>query len=451
MKLYYIAAPLFLLTCACSNSWLEVKRDLNTVLPKDLADLEAILNSNTRETLAYDYAGQLLVSCDDYYVDNARLISSGEAATKLYKWDTMPYAEDDNRSEWNLSYMQVFYANVVLETLAKIKRDPSNALQWDNVKGGALFFRAKAFFNLSQQFSPPFDKESDAPLGIPLRLSSDPNIVSVRSTMVETYDRITEDLETATGLLSEWTGYPTQASRAAAYGLLSRVYLSKREYDTAGKYADSCLMIRSSLMDYNEIPSDNTANSPFLENNEEVVFNAQLMPLYGPPASSRGTVDSILFESYTESDLRKNLFYTATGGFKGDYTGSQFKFGGIAVDEMYLNRAECNARQGDTESAIIDMKYLLKHRYESGSQPDIEELTGEALLKMILDERRKELAFRGLRWTDLRRLNKEEGHRTTLVRILDGERYELLPEDPRYTFPIPPNVIKFTGMTQNHR
>jgi hypothetical protein len=66
-------------------------------------------------------------------------------------------------------------------------------------------------------------------------------------------------------------------------------------------------------------------------------------------------------------------------------------------------------------------------------------------------ERRKELCFRGLRWQDLRRLNKEPEYAKTLTRKIDGITYTLPPNDPKYVFPIPPNVIALSGMQQNPR
>lgn len=67
----------------------------------------------------------------------------------------------------------------------------------------------------------------------------------------------------------------------------------------------------------------------------------------------------------------------------------------------------------------------------------------EAALELILNERRKELPFRGLRWSDLRRLNKE-GYNITLQRKLD-KNYILPPNDRRYVLPIPHTVLNLNG------
>jgi len=64
-------------------------------------------------------------------------------------------------------------------------------------------------------------------------------------------------------------------------------------------------------------------------------------------------------------------------------------------------------------------------------------------------ERRKELIFRGLRWSDLRRLNMDTRFAVTLKRKVNNKEFLLLPKDARYTLQIPISVIKSSGIQQN--
>jgi hypothetical protein len=122
----------------------------------------------------------------------------------------------------------------------------------------------------------------------------------------------------------------------------------------------------------------------------------------------------------------------------------------LATDEVYLIRAECFARAGDVVDALKDLNTLMAKRIKSAFFVPFIASTGTDALKLILTERRKELVMRGLRWTDLRRLNKE-GYNIALTRVINGQTYTLLPNDPRYILPIPDDVIVFTGMQQNIR
>lgn len=72
-------------------------------------------------------------------------------------------------------------------------------------------------------------------------------------------------------------------------------------------------------------------------------------------------------------------------------------------------------------------------------------------LEIALLERRKELLLRGVRWTDLRRLNLDKSTQKTLYRNLNGMDYTLMPNSANYVLPIPPNVIELTNMPQNDR
>ncbi|MGV6946452.1 RagB/SusD family nutrient uptake outer membrane protein, partial [Sphingobacterium kyonggiense] len=75
----------------------------------------------------------------------------------------------------------------------------------------------------------------------------------------------------------------------------------------------------------------------------------------------------------------------------------------------------------------------------------------ETVLRFILDERRKELIWRGLRWSDLRRLNKDSRFSKTITRNIDGKIYTLEPNSPKYVLPIPNSVILNNSMQQNPR
>jgi hypothetical protein len=163
-------------------------------------------------------------------------------------------------------------------------------------------------------------------------------------------------------------------------------------------------------------------------------------------------VDTALYQSYAENDLRKQAFYFPLDPgyvFIGTYNGNiSSLFTGIATDEVYLMRAECRARQGDIQRAMDDLNTLLVTRFETGTFKEFTASNKEEALKVILEERRKELPFRCLRWMDIKRLNKE-GANIVLKRIVGSETYTLAPNDKKYALPLPPDIIKLTGIPQN--
>lgn len=166
-------------------------------------------------------------------------------------------------------------------------------------------------------------------------------------------------------------------------------------------------------------------------------------------------IDSNLYRSYSDSDLRKSAWFLFKNGhlnFKGSYNGSSlYLFSGLALDEIYLNKAECQVRLGQLNEGIQTLNDLLEKRFRTGTFiPDSTSDLQEAL-SIVLNERRKELLMRGIRWSDLRRLNADPRTAKTLIRILNSQHYELKPNSPNYVFPIEDEVIQMSGIQQNPR
>ncbi|SFC79134.1 SusD family protein [Parapedobacter composti] len=436
---------------ACEDGWLAVKRDVSLVVPSTLADMEALLRNV--DVFQYDHRGLPEPAADNYYVSDEVFASLSEADRALYTWQDDMFESATLTADWNGNYAQVLYTNLVLEGLGGIPRTPANAVAWDRVQGSALFFRSRSFFNLAQQFAPPYIEETaGAERGIPLRLASDVEAATVRSSLRENYGRIIDDLLRAAELLPPRPQFKTDASKAAAFALLARCYLSMRDYVNALKFADSCLQFHQELLDYNML--DIASSTPFSPFNDEVIHHGTSRLSSILTYVTYGQVDSVLYGRYHPDDLRRVLFFqhntNGTIGFKGYYTGTVEPFGGLAADEVWLIRAECRARNGDASGALDDLAHLLERRYRTGTFRR-DTLQAADALGLVLTERRKELAFRGLRWTDLRRLNQEPEQAVTLRRIVNGAAFVLPPNDRRYTLPIPAYILLATGIEQNDR
>lgn len=441
-------------TCSsCKKStFLDTKPDQSLVVPSTLADLQAILDNDLWMNGAQ--GDGIVPSLGEVGADNYYLLDANYDALLTpfekneYIWAKSPYP-GKGIQDWDFPYRAVFYSNSTIEGLKHIPSTNDNRLAWNNVQGSAFFFRAFNFYQLAQVFSPPFDSSTyKTDWGIPLRLSSDINEKLQRATVQQTYDQIISDLKISIQFLPVTPLYGTRPSKAAAYALLSRVFQTIGDYNNALLYSDSSLQLRNKLMDFNTLPSASTSPIPTF-NIESLFCCAQIFS-----NAFSGNTDTTLYNSYDANDLRKVIFFRLKNGayrFKGSYGGGLYYFGGIATDEVYLIRAECYARKGNVTSALNDLNTLLNARWKSGTFVPFAASNASDALSLILRERRKELLMRGLRWIDLRRLNKDPQFSITLKRIVHGQSYSLSPNNTRYTYPIPDDVISFNpGMPQNN-
>jgi hypothetical protein len=271
------------------------------------------------------------------------------------------------------------------------------------------------------------------------------------------YDKIISDMKEAAGLLPDTLSSVARSSpnKPAAFALLARVFLSQRNYGDALMYADSCLAYQDSLIDFNKLKAG--SKYPIGEINKETLYRSWLISssnVIQGRLLPETIIDSTLYNLYDKNDLRKDIYFISNSKkqpiFASNYNGNNMAFSGLAIDEMYLVRAECNARAGLIDTAMGDINHLLQFRYKNGIFASNHAATIKDALEIILKERRKELVFRGLRWIDLRRLNKEEAG-IILNRLIDGNIYTLLPVSNKYTLPIPPDALSGTSIKQNDR
>lgn len=456
--LLYIIFIAVLISCKKQNEWLDVKSNKSDVIPTTLEDFQALLDNNDVMNSVYPAVG--IIGADNSYVLDQIAISAGTVTERnAYKWAVDIYEGNLSASDWTYPFKTIEYANVVLDGLAKSKLQPD--AKYNSIKGSALFFRAFAYYQLSQIYAKPYNESSaSTDIGLPLKLDPDVNNLPGRSTLRETYAQIIQDMTEAETLLPINTDYKTRPSKVAARAMLSKLYLNMQNYSKALQYANLVVINNTNLIDFNTLST--TVNFPFptpRTNNPEIIFYAETNG-YSFNNRQNLVVMSDLFQSYDQNDLRRAVFYKAntngTMAFGGRYTGGALLFCGVAINEILLIRSECLARTGNFSTALDDVNKLLKERWkkDNGISRYINQSANseDQALTIILRERRKELPFTGnLRWEDLRRLNMDTRFAKTLNRTIAGQLYTLEPNSSKYVFPIPPVEMNLNPLTQNIR
>ncbi|MDP3567214.1 RagB/SusD family nutrient uptake outer membrane protein [Sediminibacterium sp.] len=442
------------ISCKKQQEWLEIKANLNSVTPERINEFQALLDYDV------NFMGKGLltvISAAPYYLTNDQFnaITVG-IERNTYTWNKQIY-EGRFASDWEVNYKTIAIANITLEGILKTAITPSNKSAYNQVKGTSHYFRAAGYLNLIQAFSKHYDANTyNTDLGVILQLTPEFNKQPKRATVKQCYDQIIEDLTIAATILPNTTDNQIRPSSTAAKALLANVYLLMERWDLAEKFASEALNNYAVLMDFNIIPI--TANIPFatLQNkNPEVIYYAE-MSGSSNFVSNGSFIDSTLYQSYHNNDLRKSALFRLFNNrpiFKGFYTGkTATPFGGIATNEIYLIKAESLARLGDHSSAMNVLNSLLQKRWRNGTFTPLTASNANEALSKIIEERRKELPFTGnIAWCDLRRLNKDVRFARTLKRVVLNTVYELAPNSSKYILPIPDEEIRLTGIPQNIR
>lgn len=438
---------------ACKKDFLNEKPIKSLLVPTTLQDYQALLdNYNDVNNIV---PALNIISADEYFLSDAILTGLPSYTRNAYLWEKEIF-EGTSVLDWNYAYQQIFYSNIVLDGLKKFVPTKAQEVEKDAIMGQALFFRAHALMQLSQLFASPYSKNTaESNLGLPIPLSSDVNIRPGRGNLKQLYVQIETDLLQSVKLLNN-SNVCTRPSKAAALGILSRLMLIMGNWQRASEYARACLDLKSELIDYNTLST--TATRPFPiplpSGNSEIIFYAIMVDNYSFIRSTGSFINPQLIELYNDDDLRKSLFLANRGNnqftFKGNYTGAATMFGGLATDEVYLILAEAQVRLNEVQLAQQTINKLLVKRYKTGKYIDFSGSAKETLA-FILTERRKELLLRGLRWSDLRRLNQEPEWSSTLNRNNFSINYTLTPNDKRYILPIPDAEILNNPIEQNLR
>ena len=313
------------------------------------------------------------------------------------------------RDNWMRAYNLINIANNVIANIGIVDQ----ALQ-DQALGEALFMRAIMHFELVRIYALPFEAGgTNSQLGVPIILSPtdaiDQGTQVGRSTVAEVYTQVIADLTEAESLMNSRNG--AFANRYVAAAMLRRVYLQQGDYATAvdaanrvitdggytlvPDYASAFNNASNSVEDIFAIQQNSTFNAG-VSNSGLPTFYANLVGV-----GRDGDIDILPahLNLYEAGDARLDLFYTGLDGLPktGKWAVDGANIPVVRLAEMHLTRAEGNFRLGTSVGAdALDDVNLIRARVGLSALASL-------TVDDILAERRKELAFEGLRLHDLKR------------------------------------------------
>jgi tetratricopeptide (TPR) repeat protein len=359
----------------------------------------------------------------------------------------------------------------VIESADKYK--DQDLQKCDNLKGQAYALRALIYSMMVNIFAQTYRFTSDASHpGIPYFTTSDWTQPAQRLSVAENYEALIKDLNSAIELLPTVQVTPkdftySRLNKTAARALLARVYLFKGDWLAAKNLAREVCT---------DVPiMTGSANYPsrlFTNKETEAIF--QLPPSNSSASTSAGTYAtgfsalwysgatySLVATTDIASILRENPADVRSVWVK-DSTSNRINIKKFPVNvipgfatpsisyyqtllrssEMYLTAAESYAQLNQYDSAVYFLDAIRKRAW-SAAPPTT--ATGTALLDSIYKERRKELAFEGLRMFDIQRwkqaVNRSADVPTNVRTLQYGSNNAIAP--------IPTSDVLLVGMPQN--
>lgn len=441
MKLKILILALYsLLLFSCKEDFLNSKPNKNLLVPKSLLDLQKLLDNIS---IMNNSPSINTIASDEYIFEDNSLSRVDAIASTAYLWLHDNY-QGVALSEWNQGYEQVFYSNVVLDALKTVETSKNLSLV-NEIKGSALFYRGVAMYQLGQLFTKPYHQNNLNALGLPYPLESDVNLRPGRSTIKIMHEQILADLMQAVDVLPEASKTKNRPSKASAYAFLARINLTMHDYKNASLFSDKSMQYINTLYNFNTLQNTNRPFPDILPAGNIEVFYYQRRYGYAIYSLGAPTYDPSLLAMYDNNDLRKKILFFKQPTGRLQFVG----YDGITTAEMYLIKAECLARKGSVMESMNILNQLCSTRFATGTYQPYAAKTIDEALPLIFAERRKEFFGRGLRWSDLRRLNLDPKFATTLKKVYNKVEYLLPPNSPAYVFKIPDSEIQTSGIEQN--
>ncbi|MBG6061766.1 hypothetical protein IWX83_001556 [Flavobacterium sp. CG_9.1] len=459
-KIFGILIVSLALFVSCTNDLLE------PFTPGSLTEEVAITKSSDLVNLV-NSSMNLMTNRAEYvfssvFTDEAApgFNNGGQGITEDYVF-LMNVDNESARLIWQSQYFGLARVNRVLTFADQVvATSPADQQLINRSKAEALVLRALAHLKIMSYFSP--NPKDDAALAGVLAdriiLTTDKPL---RSTNAQFYTLIHADLDAAIAIFNAntataYTNKTYYPSKVLAQALKARAYALKGDYPNAEIFANtvintSGITLANTQAQYNAVFHTHSESA-----NTEVIFrfrrtvqqNVQTTnlnngwvsvanrrngspfyevsrALYNKLASNpndfrlntivhlTGTSPSLIDPNYaTATDVRNSDIIvlqkhggqsavTAANGFNPDFMVSR-------LSEMYFIRAEARAAASDLVGVGTNLKAILDARFPTAQVLPVF-ANPQAAWKGILDERRKELAFEGFRFIDLKRIGTLAG------------------------------------------
>lgn len=453
---YFLLAILFLtgLFTSCGDYLDNVPKGQK--IPTTLEDFSSLIAdeyNNQREPVT-----QAIILLNDRYVTTA--YQNYYPLWKAnYNWDTTIDRVAENKADestYYVAYAAISNANLILENVAGATGATEE--QKKIVAAQAKILRAHNYFVLVNYYSKTYNATTAATDGgVPLITNSEVGASYTQPSVQAIYEFILNDIAEAIPDLPETSQNVLYANKATGYALAARVYLQMSNYAEALTNANQALSRNDRLYDWNKfyttyqslienLTSYQTIVSPM---SFDYVENYSFRHGESSYAGNDNAIPVARAEEFEKGDAsflgRWKLRTVGSDTYYDKISTGFINKGGLTTTEIYLIKAEAEARAGNISEAMIVLNTVRKARILNSVYADLTATTQVEAIKQIAKVKRNALIQTIVPFCDTRRLNLEAAYARILSKTVNNATVTLTPDSYMWTMPFPQGAVSNPG------
>ncbi len=500
---YIIGITLTLIFMSCDD-YLDKNPDQRTTLNSPEKVSELLVNAYPNNTYQ-----MFCFSMSDNAVDKGPGNMYNRVNEQSYMWEDCTDTDQDSPTAyWNACYEAISHANLALDFMeSKITIVDGERIiekSYQPYYGEALVARAYAHFMLVNLWGKHYDPNTaDTDLGIPYVTRSEKNVFVEykRETVARVYELIEKDLLEGINYLDDnsYQAPKYHFNLAAANTFASRFYLYKGDFDKVLQYSNKVvysyatgqlrdLKGKYKKMDTQEMLAEYTKATEkanllltstvsnwffYMQGNYRYSMSINLYNSLFTNTFMGGKMVQDIYGVAPNVMILKYSLYEKRSGMNSSIGWYCVMTPVFVIEEALFNRAEAYAMKGEKTLAVADIDAYMAARdikYQTVGPVTVDKVESaypearvnfqlnpfyeikeenRAILNCIVDLRRKEFMYEGMRWFDLRRFHMPVKH---YYRDGDNEleMIELEAKDARKTLQIPVFAQQY-GIIANER
>lgn len=425
-------------------------------IPKTFADYEAMVRDeygNHRAVIT-----QALLLLNDRF-ETTSTLNFYPLYTANYFWnenaDRVALNNADETTYYSI-YGAISTSNLLIEHVGESTE--ATQAQKNELIAQAKVLRALNYYILTNYYADTYEEANAASkLSVPLIQSADIGAPYTQVSIKDIYAFMLKDIDEAIPALQATSATVLHPNLGAAYALKARVNLTMGRYQDALTAANEALKYNDKLFDwvqyYNTYKTQIEAPNVYTNAPSPMGFNyvENYYFRHGSTnnAGREGTIRLDRATRFENGDARfKSRWKLRTVGtdtYHTSITTGFYNIGGLTTTEVYLIKAECQARLNDVGGAMNTLNAVRVKQIFPANYVALTAANTVDAVKLIQRTKGNNLIFGITAFADARRLNKDPQYAVTLTKTENGNNYSLSPGSHLWTMPFPYGAIKNPG------